>query len=100
MSKVVINAEITTHEGHFDEFMGSMKEHAAASRKEPGCERFDVIVPRKSENTLIVYEIYENQAALDAHAGSERFAAYREATGHMVAGRTLRICDMVDGSGG
>ncbi len=100
MSKVVINAEITTHEGHFDEFMETMKAHAAASRKEPGCERFDVIVPREAENTLIVYEIYENQAALDAHAGSERFAAYREATAHMVAGRTLRICDMVDGSGG
>lgn len=98
MSKVVINAEITTHEGHFDGFMAGMKEHAAASRKEPGCERFDVIVQRKSENTLIVYEIYSDQAALDEHANSARMAAYREATAHMVAGRILRICDMVDGS--
>ncbi len=100
MSKVVVNAEITTHEGHFDEFMESMKVHAAASREEPGCERFDVFVQRKSENTLIVYEIYKDQAAFDEHANSARMAAYREATAHMVAGRTLCICDMVDGSGG
>ena len=96
MSTIAIIGEFTTNAGDFDEFYGLMVKHATASREEPGNLRFDVVVPLKSENRLMIYELYEDQAALDAHAGTERIKAHREKTGGLVAERKLHICDLKD----
>jgi quinol monooxygenase YgiN len=96
MSKIAIIGEFTTKPGAFDEFYGLMLKHAAASRDEPGCLRFDVVVPFKSENRLLIYEMYEDQAALDGHAGTERIKAHREKTKDIVETRVLNICELRD----
>lgn len=96
MSKVVILAELTATEGNYEALLEKMLQHSAASREEPGCIRFDLLAPRKGENRLAVYEIYRDQAAFDAHAGSERFQAFREATADLVAGRRIDICEPLD----
>ena len=96
MSKIAIIGQMTAKAGQFDTYLGHMTEHARASRKEPGCVRFDVVVPKKLENTLMIYEIWADRAALDTHAGSDRIKAYREATQDLVADSKLTFCDLHD----
>ena len=96
MSKISIIGEITTKPGSFDAYYELMCKHAAASRQEPGCMRFDVVIPFKSENRLLFYEMYEDQASLDAHAGTERIKAHREKSKEFVESRRLDICELRD----
>jgi len=96
MGQVAIIAEFTTHPERFEEFLEKMRAHGAASRKEAGCLRFDIVIPRKGEHRLMLYELYADQNALDAHIGTDRIQAHRDATADMVAERKLHICDMRD----
>ena len=96
MSKVTVIAEITAKPGQFDALYERMLQHGKASRSEPGCLRFDISVPRKSQNTLALYELYEDQAGFDFHSNTDRFKAHREATADMVAERRIVVCDLKD----
>ena len=96
MSKIAIVGQMTAKPGQFEAYLGHMTEHARASRKEPGCIRFDVVVPRKIENTLMIYEIWADKAALDVHAATERIKAYRVATEGLVAESKLHFCALHD----
>lgn len=96
MSKISIVGDFTTKPGAFDEYYALMVKHATASRAEPGNLRFDVFVPLKSENRLMIYEMYEDQAALDAHAGTDRIKEHREKSKELVETRNLYICELKD----
>lgn len=96
MSKIAIIAEFTTTPGKFDSFLERMKVHAAASRQEPGCLRFDVVIPQDSENRVMLYELYQDQAAFDFHAGTERLKAHRKATADWTAERKVTVCELLD----
>jgi quinol monooxygenase YgiN len=53
-----------------------LRELAAASRQEPGCVSY---IPHRVESdpdTIVIYEQYRDQAALDAHRASPHFAMY------------------------
>ena len=41
---------------------------APRSRDEPGCRRFDVVEPQGEPDRVLLYEIYDDEAAFDAHA--------------------------------
>ena len=96
MAKIAIVGEMSAHPGKFAEYLAKMTEHARASRKEPGCIRFDVFVPREGENTLYIYEIWKDQAALDVHANTPRMKAYRDTTKPITASRKVTLCTLHD----
>ncbi len=73
-----------------DRFLEIVKEHAAATVKEPGCRRFDVLVLASDPNHVVLYEVYDNEAAFRAHRESEHFKAYMASTSAMVAKRSAR----------
>ena len=50
-----------------------------SERDEPGCYRFNVLQDEKDENVYYFYEVYEDQAALDAHRATPHYAAWRAA---------------------
>jgi quinol monooxygenase YgiN len=58
---------------------GLLKRLAEASRREPGCLRFDVLQHTMRANHFTVVEIWENQHALDAHAAALHTKQYRDA---------------------
>jgi quinol monooxygenase YgiN len=96
MSKIAIVGEITTKDGQFDEYLRRFVEHARASRAEAGCLRFDVAVPKKGENKFHFYEIWADREALDAHAGTERIKAHREATKPLQVDSKITFCTLHD----
>ncbi len=51
----------------------------ASERDEPGCLRFHVLQDERDENVYYFYEVYEDQAALDAHRTMPHYAVWRAA---------------------
>jgi quinol monooxygenase YgiN len=57
---------------------------AASLEREPGCRRFDVCVDTADPNRLLLYEVYEDEGALDAHGGTPHFALWQAAADECV----------------
>jgi quinol monooxygenase YgiN len=62
-----------------DKFLKAIEHDALGSeRDEPGCLRFNVLQDEKDENTYYFYEVYKDQAALEAHRNTPHYAVWRE----------------------
>ena len=62
---------------HVSEFLEVIRHDAEHSEKdEPGCLRFDVIQDREDPNRFYFYEIYRDEAALEAHRQTPHFKLY------------------------
>lgn len=57
----------------FERVFGGLSEKVRAN--EPGCLLYQLTKSRKDASTYKVLEIYKDQAAVDAHAGSDYFKA-------------------------
>ena len=59
-----------------DAFMAKVLENAAHARGEPGCRRFDVLVDPNDRTRAMLYEIYDDEAAFQAHQATAHFKKY------------------------
>jgi autoinducer 2-degrading protein len=57
-------------------FMKQVLENAAEARKEPGCRHFDVLVDPEDPTHVMLYEIYDDEAAFGAHQATGHFKRY------------------------
>jgi (4S)-4-hydroxy-5-phosphonooxypentane-2,3-dione isomerase len=74
----------------FDKFMEAIEENGAASVKDPGCREFNIIVSEKDPHHVLLFEVYDNAAALEAHRATDHFKKYQTTTANMVAKREVR----------
>ncbi len=51
-------------------------ENAENSRKEPRCLRFDVLRPNDTHDSVVLYEIYVDEAAYGDHRASAHFKKF------------------------
>ena len=88
--------------GSRDAFRRLIDENAVASvRGEPGCRRFDVLEPAGTPDQVVLYEIYDDRAAFDAHCRTAHFAAFDGASTAYVKSKTVAEYALVcAGSGG
>jgi (4S)-4-hydroxy-5-phosphonooxypentane-2,3-dione isomerase len=56
---------------------GITAQGAASLEREPGCLRFDVCVDQGDPNRVLLYEVYEDEAAFAAHGETPHFAVWR-----------------------
>jgi quinol monooxygenase YgiN len=56
-------------------------------RDEPGCLRFDVCAVGSDENRFVLYELYTDAAAFEAHKASPHFARWRTVAEQVVVGQ-------------
>ena len=97
MGKITIIATFEAAEGAFDELLMLIKEHAQRCREwEPDCLRFDIMVPREEGNRIILYEIYKDQAALDAHLKSKHMEKFRESRTPFFNSVQASTCDLFE----
>jgi autoinducer 2-degrading protein len=73
-----------------EHYLAAIKENGAATVKEPGCREFDILVLASNPNHIFLYEVYENEAAYQAHRASDHFKKYAATTKDMVAQRDAR----------
>ena len=58
----------TAAPGRGTELAKAMEKRAAESRKDPGCEQFDIFQGTTNSDEVVLLERWSDQAALDAHA--------------------------------
>jgi len=63
-----------------EKFLKAIEEDALGSeRDEPGCLRFNVLQDQKDANVYYFYEVYKDQAAIEAHRAAPHYAVWRAA---------------------
>jgi len=88
---VYVNAvDLVVIPSEMPKFVEAIKENAANSVKEPGCRRFDIVVLASNPNHFFLYEVYDNEAAYQAHRTTDHFKKYAATTANMVAQRNPR----------
>jgi quinol monooxygenase YgiN len=73
-----------------EKYLAAIKENGAATVKEPGCRQFDILMLASNPNHVFLYEVYDNEAAYQAHRATDHFKKYAATTGSMVAQRNAR----------
>jgi autoinducer 2-degrading protein len=76
--------------GELDKYMAAIKENGAASVKEPGCREYNITVSQKDPNHVLLFEVYDNAVAAEAHRATDHFKKYLAATASMIAKREVR----------
>ncbi|MEJ1105497.1 MULTISPECIES: putative quinol monooxygenase [unclassified Kribbella] len=74
--------------GHLDDFVEAIRTNAERSfTDEPGCLFFDVSQDLADDHHFTLYELYADEAAVDAHRSAPHFKVWREAVAeHVVPG--------------
>ena len=76
---------------YIDAFEAAIVENARASRDtEPGCRQFDVCRDPADPALFFLYELYDDDAAIQAHLQSAHFLQMNAATGAWVEAKTVR----------
>jgi (4S)-4-hydroxy-5-phosphonooxypentane-2,3-dione isomerase len=78
-----------------DKYLTAIKELGAAAVKEPGFRQLSIAVSQKDANHVLLFEAWDNAAALDAFLASDRFKKYQATTGNMIAKRDIRAFSSV-----
>jgi (4S)-4-hydroxy-5-phosphonooxypentane-2,3-dione isomerase len=96
MPKFAVIATVEITPGHMDEYLPLMMAHRPRCLKEePGTLQFEVLRPRE-ENKLLLYEVYKDEAAFQAHlSGPSRVRQHKEAEG-MVVNMSGTRCTLLD----
>ena len=90
MSGYVITVEFNLHPGALKQFLPLIVENANRSRTvEPGCERFDVLVPKDSYDRILLYEIYRDKAAFGEHLKATHFLDFNAASASLVKDKRI-----------
>jgi autoinducer 2-degrading protein len=72
-------------------FEAAIGENARLSRDtEPGCRQFDVCRDPADPAVFFLYELYDDEAAIQAHLRSAHFRQMNEATAPWVDGKLVR----------
>lgn len=58
--------------------------------EESGCRQFDVCVSDRNSNDVFLYEVYDSQAAFDAHLASAHFRRFNESTATWVTAKAIQ----------
>ena len=95
-SGVYINAvDLVIVPSEMTKFLDAIKENGANAVKEPGCREFNITVLNGNPNHVFLYEVYDNEAALEAHRQTPHFKKYQATTQGMVADRSVRAMSVI-----
>lgn len=83
MTECVVMVRFEVEPGRREAFLPVIEANAAASlAEEPGCRRFDVILPNDEPDVVLLYEVYEDAEAFARHRQTPHYARFgRESEG-------------------
>ena len=88
---IVLHVTIQVKPEHVAEFLEIVRHDAEHSEQdEPGCLRFDVLRDRDDPNRFYFYEVYRDEAALEAHRQTPHFKLYFEKSQPLLAAPSER----------
>lgn len=97
MADIVLVVELDMKPGQRDAYLARARQHREnVLKNEPGCHRFDLIVPAEDPDKMFLIEVYADQAALDHHLNTPYMKAYLDDTGPMIANRSRTLSHLAN----
>ncbi len=90
-SLLVVQVDVRLLPEQVEAFHAATDLNAAASRREPGVVRFDVLSDRSDPTHVVLVEVYRDEAAARAHKDTAHYATWREAVAPMMAVPRSRV---------
>jgi quinol monooxygenase YgiN len=98
MTKLAIVGRIDVASGCVGKVLPLLMAHRdRCLRDEPGTLHFDVVLPREDQTAVLVYEVYESDAAFDVHWSGPNVARVRAEAGEMIVKISGTRCTLVEG---
>ena len=86
-----LEVQIRIKPENVDRFMAAVLENGRAARTEPGCRTFDVLVDPQDRTKVMLYEVYDDEKAFEAHQATAHFKKYLAEAVPMLASRERRF---------
>ena len=81
-----LTVQLEVRPGDREEFLTAITTNAETSvRAEPGCRRFDVSAVEGDGTRFVLYELYDDAEAFEAHKRTPHFAAWRQVADRVLA---------------
>jgi autoinducer 2-degrading protein len=95
MTGFVVIVDFQLKAGAHPDFRRLVDANASASvRNEHGCGRFDVVEPKGEADRVLLYEIYVDEAAFEAHCRSPHYTHFNRASEPLVDRKAVIRCDL------
>ncbi len=82
---------------YIERFTTLVQENAAAARAEPGCRQFDIVADPKDATRLMLYEVYDDERAFEAHQAGPDFKRYLEVAVPLLEARERTVWTRIAG---
>lgn len=88
---IALTVSLQVVPGRRDDFLKAIEENAERSfADEPGCRYFDVVCDLEDDHHFVFHEIYDDEAAVEAHRAAPHFKIWRAAAAkYVVPGRQV-----------
>jgi quinol monooxygenase YgiN len=73
---LVLQVNIRIKPENVDSFMKKVIENGRAARGEAGCRQFEVLVDPEDKTRIMLFEVYDDQKAFEAHQAGAAFKKY------------------------
>ena len=88
---LIVAGTITTESGGREPFLTAVQPMVSATLHEAGCNEYAFTPDPNDDNRVMLYELWDDQASLDAHFASAHMAAWQEARkGLAVTGASIK----------
>ncbi len=92
----VVIVEFSLIPRYLEEFVARVRQQAADSlAREAGCRVFDVCRDPEREDHVLLYEVYDDRAAFDAHLASAHFLDFDATVSGWVRDKQLRLLEKI-----
>lgn len=96
MTGFVVTVDFKLKPGVMKRFRALMDRNAIDScAHEPGCRRFDVMVPEEDSDCIFLYEIYDDRAAFEAHLKTAHFDTFNRESDDLVIRKDVKFLSLV-----
>ena len=87
----VLQVNIKIKPENVDVWMKKALENAREARKEPGCRHFDAVVDPNDRTRVMLYEVYNDDKAFEAHQQTPHFKKYLAEAVPLLASRERQV---------
>ena len=87
----VLTVSIRIKPENVDAFLEGALANARSARKEPGCRQFEVLVDPQERTKVMLFEVYDDDKAFEAHQQTPHFKKYLAEAVPLLASRERSV---------
>ena len=87
----VLTVSIRIKPENVEAFLKGALANARAARKEPGCRQFAVLVDPNDRTKVLLFEVYDDERAFEAHQQTPHFKKYLAEVVPLLASRERQV---------